>query len=155
MKTISALDVAKYFLSKANQEGDLITNLKIHKLLYYAQAWYLVNFDAPLFREAIAPWKLGPVIEDVYHEFKKFKSGPITYEATGEESKIFSRKQLQYLEEFCDVFLKFSAHELVNMSHNEPPWKDAFTNNEVEISHGAMKRYYTQVLKNVKKKKQV
>lgn len=150
---IKAIDVAKYFLNKANQEGDLITNLKMQKLLYYAQAWYLVNFNTPLFKEAIAPWQLGPVVEDVYHEFKKFKSGPIVYKTTGEESKIFTKKQLQYLDEFCDAFLKFSAHELVNMSHNETPWKDAFANSEIEISHNAMKQYYTQILRNVQKRK--
>ena len=42
---LSALDVAKYFLCKAHQEGDLVTNLKLQKLLYYAQAWYLVNLN--------------------------------------------------------------------------------------------------------------
>jgi len=143
---LSALDVAKYFLCKAHQEGDLVTNLKLQKLLYYAQAWYLVNYNAPLFKEAIRPWHLGPVIKEVYDEFKNFGSMSISYTPTGKESNLFSERQIHYLDEFYDVFFKFTAHELVNMSHNEPPWKDAFEKKRAEISLDAMKQYYTQVL---------
>jgi uncharacterized phage-associated protein len=50
---VKAIDVAKYFLNWANNKGDLITNLKMQKLLYYAQAWYLVNFKKPLFSDPI------------------------------------------------------------------------------------------------------
>ena len=32
-----ALDIAKYILCIAQENGDLITNLKLQKLLYYAQ----------------------------------------------------------------------------------------------------------------------
>jgi uncharacterized phage-associated protein len=153
---ISALDVAKYFLNKANTEGDLVTNLKMQKLLYYAQAWYLVNYNAPLFKEPIRPWALGPVIKEVYDEFKEFGYTAIIYKSTGKESNIFSEKQIHYLDEFYDVFSKFTAHELVNMSHNESPWKDAHQKRKGEISLDAIKEYYTQVLeanqKNAKKR---
>lgn len=150
----SALDVAKYFLFKANTEGDLISNLKMQKLLYYAQAWHLVNFDEALFKEAIRPWKLGPVIREVYNEYKKFESSAIIYKSTGLERKLFSDEQSNYLDEFYDIFIKFTAHELVNMSHNEPPWKYAFERGRSEISHGSMKDYYTILLANHQKNAQ-
>lgn len=142
---ISALDVARYFLYKSNTEGDLITNLKMQKLLYYAQAWYLVNHDKPLFRETIRAWALGPVIREVYDEFKRFGASYIVYETTGKEKAPFSKTQLQYLDEFYDVFFKFTAHELVNMTHNEKPWKVAFKNG-TNISRQSMKQYYTDML---------
>lgn len=145
--SISALDVAKYFLSIANSEGDLISNLKLQKLLYYAQAWYLVNYDKPLFKEAIQPWELGPVIREVYSKFKKFKSSPIVYKSTGREAGVFTDKQLNYLNEFYDVFSKFTAHELVNMTHNELPWKEAFEKNMEEIPLEIMKEHYAKFLK--------
>jgi len=148
--TISALDVAKYFLFKANSEGDLITNLKMQKLLYYAQAWYLVNFNAPLFKETIKAWALGPVIREVYNEFKIFGASPIEYKHTGKEVKIFTEEQRNYLNEFYDVFFKFNAHELVNMTHNEKPWMDAYKN-KTDISRQSMKSYYSSVLKASRK----
>ena len=109
--------------------------------------WYLVNYGEPLFREAIQPWELGPVIREVYSKFKKFKSSSIAYKSTGREASVFTDKQLNYLNEFYDVFSKFTAHELVNMTHNELPWKEAFEKNMNEIPLELMKQYYTEVLK--------
>lgn len=144
---ISALDVTNYFLYKTNADGDLVTNLKIQKLLYYAQAWHLVNFDAPLFKETIRAWALGPVVKEVYDKFKKFGASPIKYNSTEKEAAIFSKEQINYLNEFYDVFFEFSAHELVNMTHNETPWKEAFKHKR-NISREAMKKFYTQMLED-------
>jgi uncharacterized phage-associated protein len=152
--TISAFDVAHYFLAKANSEGDLITHLKMQKLLYYAQAWYLVNHDKPLFKEQICPWNLGPVIPEIYHAFKKFSASPIIYEATGNEESLFTEDEKNYLDEFYSFFIKFAAHELVNMSHNEPPWKKAFQNKDDGISIDVMKQFYSSMLKDDQEVKQ-
>jgi uncharacterized phage-associated protein len=143
---ISALDVAKYFLYKANKDGDLVTNLKMQKLLYYAQAWHLVNFDGqPLFRETIRAWAFGPVVKEVYDKYKKFGASPIKHTSTEKEAAIFSKEQIKYLDDFYDVFFKFSAHELVNMTHNEAPWKEAYKGNG-NISRQSMKQFYSRML---------
>jgi uncharacterized phage-associated protein len=45
-------DVAKYFLAQASEDaGDLISNLKLQKLVYYAQGFHLALYDTPLFPE--------------------------------------------------------------------------------------------------------
>lgn len=148
---ISALDVAKYFLQKANNDGDLITNLKIQKLLFYAQAWHLVNFNVPLFKEEIEAWNLGPVIREVYDAFRVYGATPIKYEETGRETEVFTDEQKNYLDEFYDIFSKFSAHELVNMSHSEPPWKEGVKAWHKVISPESMKKYYSSLIESGKK----
>ncbi len=46
----TARDVANYFLSKSDDDaGDMFSNLKIQKLVYYAQGFNLAVFDRPLF----------------------------------------------------------------------------------------------------------
>ena len=52
---LTCFDVAKYFLSLCNDEesGDLISNLKIQKLVYYAQGFSLAINNKPLFKEKI------------------------------------------------------------------------------------------------------
>ncbi|MGA8142178.1 MAG: type II toxin-antitoxin system antitoxin SocA domain-containing protein, partial [Desulfobaccales bacterium] len=68
---ISCVDVAKYFLSLTDEEsGELISNLKLQKLVYYAQGFHLVFYDTPLFSERIEAWTYGPVVPDLYHEYK-------------------------------------------------------------------------------------
>jgi len=56
-------DVARYFLTLMSEEnGDLISNLKLQKLVYYAQGSSLALWGNPLFSEKIEAWLHGPVI---------------------------------------------------------------------------------------------
>jgi len=150
---MKAIDVTKYFLYKVNQEGDLITNLKMQKLLYYAQAWYLVNFSKPLFDDQILAWNLGPVVKSVYDEYKEFRHTPIISEEDfGENIKQFDKDDLRFLDDFYDQFSSYSAHDLVNISHNEAPWKKAYKTVSQIIDLELMKDFYTKLYeKNIKK----
>ena len=53
------LSVAKELvrLSFAGDEKDPLTNLRLQKLLYYAQAWSLVLRESELFPEEIEAWR--------------------------------------------------------------------------------------------------
>ena len=66
VKKTSALTVADYFLYKANKEKKPITNKKLQKLVYYAQAWSLVLNNKKLFSEPIEAWVHGPAVRSLY-----------------------------------------------------------------------------------------
>src|SRR5947209_8901261 len=55
-------------LSFAGEEIDPLTNLRLQKLLYYAQAWSLVLRESELFPEEIEAWCWGPVVPAVYNK---------------------------------------------------------------------------------------
>ena len=139
-----ANDVADLFLSWANRDGDLLSNLKLQKLIYYAQAWYLANHKKPLFADEIEAWELGPVIPELYRRFKKFKNNPIRYVETGLEESKFTKKELKYLQDFYLDFIDYSAHTLVSATHNEPPWKETPLNGV--ISTRSMQQYYSSLI---------
>lgn len=138
-----AIDIAKYIICYANENDVNVTNLKLQKLLYYAQAWYLVNFGKPLFDEKIEAWQFGPVVPVVYNEFKSFGKNPIEIENESCQKIISEPECINYLDEFCNHFLKFSAADLVSMTHNEDPWIEAFGSSNNEISIDRMKQYYS------------
>ena len=80
----TAYNVAKYFIYLAsrepvgdNNEREGITNLKLQKVLYFAQAYYLAKLNRALFSDKIEAWKYGPVIPGVYKRYKSKKSNPI------------------------------------------------------------------------------
>ena len=78
MANLIASDVAKYFLAQMSDDcGDTISNLKLQKLLYYAQGFHLALFVARLCPEASEAWAHGPVVADVYHQYKEYGSIPI------------------------------------------------------------------------------
>lgn len=67
--------VASYFIKKANRLGDEnadfegnndLTNLKLQKILYFAQAEHLKEFGKVLFKDEIEAWQYGPVVKNVY-----------------------------------------------------------------------------------------
>ena len=64
---ITARTAALYLLSKQDSEEPDISNLKLLKLLYYAQGTFLALYGRPLFNESIEAWLHGPVVPDVYH----------------------------------------------------------------------------------------
>ena len=74
----SARAVANFFLQRGWSEGIPIDHLKLQKLVYYAHAWHLGNGFGPLFDEPVEAWPHGPVVRDVYIEFKSFGRQPIT-----------------------------------------------------------------------------
>jgi uncharacterized phage-associated protein len=67
---LSCVEIAKYFLVQVEEElGDSISNLKLQKLVYYAQGFNLALFDGnPLFDEEIQAWTHGPVVPALYHQ---------------------------------------------------------------------------------------
>ncbi len=68
------MDIANELLKKAAEDGggDLLTNMKLQKLLYYEQGFHLAYFNQPLFNEAIEAWQYGPVVPLVYEHYKSF-----------------------------------------------------------------------------------
>lgn len=83
----NALDIAYWFLfyndymrNILNQDTDYISNLRLQKLLYYAQGSYLALKGKPLFKDDIVALDQGPVIKNVYDEFKDFKGNGIKRE---------------------------------------------------------------------------
>ncbi|MFH1934297.1 MAG: type II toxin-antitoxin system antitoxin SocA domain-containing protein [Pseudomonadota bacterium] len=142
---MKALEVAKYILVKANFDGESITNLKMQKLLYYAQAWYLVNYSQPLFDEQIKAWKFGPIIESIYHHFKRFRYSPIQFLNKENIEEKISQKEKMYLDEFYSIFIRYSASDLTQLSHNEAPWKN--TSQGETIPQDTIKNFYKGQLK--------
>ncbi len=53
MRDITAAIVADRIINFCHNHGDLITNLKLQRLLYYAQAWYLALHEKKLFQVKI------------------------------------------------------------------------------------------------------
>lgn len=136
----SALDVAKYFLTFSDEDsGDLISNLKLQKLIYYAQGFHLALFGSPLFSEPIEAWQHGPVVPVVYRAYREHGGhgipSPIDFDET-----VFSQDQMEMLAEVYSVYGQFSAWKLRNMTHDESPWKNCDINDE--ISHDAMLEYF-------------
>ncbi len=141
---LTCFDVADYFLSKTDEEaGDVISNLKLQKLVYYAQGFTLAVTGKPLFNEPIEAWQHGPVVPDLYHKYKDHGAYGIPAPTNVDFSK-FSSEIKEILDEVYDVYGQFSAWKLRNMTHEEAPWKNTEKGDVISLS--SMSEYFkTQI----------
>lgn len=138
-------DIARYFLSLTDEDsGDLISNLKLQKLVYYAQGFHLAKYESPLFSEDIYAWTHGPVVPSLYNEYKRYGSGPIPC-PTDLNYELYNSETRAFLDEVYSVYGQFSAWKLRNMTHEESPWKEVAESSGV-IRRDTMQEYFKTLL---------
>lgn len=133
-------DVARFFLSlQTDDASDAISNLKIQKLLYYAQGFHLALYSKPLFDEDFEAWEHGPVIPSLYHAYSIHKSSAIP-KPNNFDFKPYSEEEKSFLREVYDAYGQYSAWALRDLSHQTTPWKETPRNGI--ISKEAMRAYF-------------
>ena len=122
-----ALTIAKWFIAWAEAEEEELSNLKLQKLLYYAQGHHLAERQMPVFADPIQAWSHGPVVPVVYHEYKDF--GRTSIELPDDDPFTWDdvdRATSEFLSTVWNTYGGYSAGRLRNMTHEEPPWRAHF-----------------------------
>jgi uncharacterized phage-associated protein len=117
---VSPKSIASWFINAADREaGEGITHLKVQKLVYYAQAWFLANFDRPLFEEELEAWTHGPVVPSLYQKYRG-----TGFEALDIEVKPRLPDEIvPFLERVASEYGQYSAKKLEQITHEEDPWR--------------------------------
>lgn len=144
MPTYDVFDIANYFLFKAQNDQELLSNMKLQKLVYYAQGLHLVVFEKPLFDDRIEAWTYGPVIPRLYHEYKIHDKCGIPPNDHFDPA-VIEQDTRDFLDQIYQVFGQFSAIGLMELTHSDKCWIDAGIRNE--ISQDSMKSELKKYLK--------
>jgi uncharacterized phage-associated protein len=142
---ITPKDAADFLLVESRERGELLTNLKLQKLLYYAQAWHLALKGAPLFQEDFKAWVHGPVLTSQYARFRDFQWRPIELDG---DRPVVEAELRRHLIEIIDEFGVESAVGLELMTHREKPWLEARGDlaqdqpSNAKISKDTMRTFY-------------
>lgn len=145
----TASQIADATIAFCNDHGDLITNLKLQKLLYYVQAWHLALHSKPLFSDKFEAWVHGPAIPSIYGKFKKFGFQPVQCDG----AKTLDTHTQNHLAEVIKVYGGMTAYELERLTHSKDPWikarkglpADASSHNK--ISEVDMQHFYASKMK--------
>lgn len=140
------LDIANKLLSKAADNGaeELMSNMKLQKMLYYQQGFHLAYFNEPLFEEDIEAWMYGPVVPSVYNQYKS--NGNKGISPIAKEIKLEDKEEALFNEVF-QTYSVFSAAGLMNMTHGEKPWKTTPTGVGNVISKDKLYSFFKKRLK--------
>ena len=152
------LDVSRHVINYSNTQDYGISNLKLQKILYFIQAFFLVSTPEQCFEEKIEAWDFGPVVPEAYREYKQYGSGDIpTIESyiSFDETDIWKSKRIVFnddvisdedkvlINKVVDKFSDYSATDLVSLTHRQSPWIDAYVphqNNEITLN--AIRKYF-------------
>ena len=147
-----ALNCANYLIYILNDSCDDLTNMKLNKLLYYAQGFCLKQNNENMFDDEIEAWQHGPVVPSVYHEYKAFRDDPIH---VWDESKIkdIDDKKKGVLFNVARKYSRFTANALRNMTHDPKGlWARFYKPGEknIVIPQREIKQYFAEHEKELK-----
>lgn len=153
---VTALMVAKYVIKSFHDREDLITNLKLQKLLYYVQGWHLGLYKNPLFDGNFQAWVHGPVLPEIYNRYKCYTWNPIDEAISLNDLKAIDKEKQKLIDDVLEVYAIESAWSLEKMTHAESPWINARRNLPVDeestaiISNESMMQFFSTLAnKNV------
>lgn len=129
---MKALEIASAFIVNNRSDAGL-TNLKLNKLLYFAQVESLRRRGVVLFEDAIEAWQYGPVVPAVYRAFKLFGSSTITSAPMVPQ---LTMDELGIVDYVAGTYGKMTAFDLVSLSHRpDGAWSRVYDqNNDREIT---------------------
>ena len=122
----SVLDISRYIIWYCKKNGYSISNLKLQKLLYFVQANFLVSTGSACYEEEIEAWDFGPVVPEAYHEFKIYGSAEIPKFECENANNLIVNNDKELIVEMLDQCAVYSASSLVEITHNQDPWNDAY-----------------------------
>ena len=123
--TYDARQIANWFVRRAAREDRVLTIMSLLKLVYISHGWHLEMYNAPLFSNKIEAWQYGPVIPDIYRDFRAQgveAKAPIT----GFSEDVIAPHDENLLDQVYKIYGNMSAFQLSNLTH-EPggPWSVA------------------------------
>lgn len=140
MSNISAKTVASYFIEKASSQGNGVkelsgnndlTNLKLQKILYFAQIMYMKENDGrTLFSDEIQAWQYGPVVPSVYEWLRGCGAFVISdFDVELDDTSTLADNIKSFLDRVWNKFQGVSAWGLVQRTHKKgTPWDEVYNN---------------------------
>ena len=142
----SVLSIANKLLASATDYdgGELMSNMKLQKMLYYQQGYHLAVFGTPLFDDEIEAWMYGPVVPCVYDYFKRFGAGGIEPET--DQPLMLSDEEESLFQDVFTAYINFSAIGLMEKTHSETPWHTTRTGVGHVIDKDKMRAFFQKQL---------
>ena len=143
--TVSSIKIAEHLINAQNLDDSLsISHLKLQKLLYYCQACHLAMEEEELFSEEILALPYGPFEQTVYDKYHTHGQAIIPPN-NGYDGVIDGVKEESYsvISSVLEHYGHLSAIALMQRTHREDPWQDAFEKGvRTIISKETMRKYY-------------
>lgn len=126
--------IAEYLVRYFEVRESSLTNLKLQKLVYYAQGIALGRYSVRLFNEPILAWEHGPVVRELYDHYKGNGKLPISSNPSQEIQTVLDNDLVKkILDETISIYGLYTPWVLRDKTHNETPWLETEKDQEIGI----------------------
>ena len=124
---MNAIDAAKWFIKQGYDTpfNTFDGNMKLQKLLYFAQLIHLARTGRLLFNDKVYAFKNGSVVENV-RQYYKNSYVLLVEEANALEDLKFNESEMETLVTTAEIFGDINAKELSVINHLRISWQKAF-----------------------------
>ena len=151
----SASLIAYAFVQKGIEEGIPVTQMKVQKMVYFAQGVHLAIYKESLVKDIFRAWKYGPVVPAIYHAYKLYGSNPITdtdwidQEENEEDLSTLDNKAKESIDYTWALLKDTNAVKLSNWTHTAgSPWQKNYIEgvSEAAIPNKDIQQYFESFL---------
>lgn len=115
-------DVAAAIITRLGE----VDNMKLNKLLFFAQGWSEAWRDQPLFTdEPLEGWEQGPVVDAVYQTYKDHGWHRITEPRAGDPTRL-TPDERETLAAVLNRYGVLDAITLSDLTHDNEAWVEAW-----------------------------
>lgn len=101
-----------------------ITQLKLQKLLFLAQAQYLASTGYRLFDEHIEAFKFGPIVPSIHKRFQGRRDIIVLHDRIAQP--LLPADVFDFVDNIWAMYGSESVHQLVERTHRMNSWKNAY-----------------------------
>ena len=132
------LQCATYFFSRYYFEnGNLMDEMKLHKLIYFAQRESFIRHDRVLFPESMFAWRFGPVAKEIRSE----SLSTVQSNLLKQSFHVLDPDDNATLDFVYTTYSNKDSWSLSRLTHGEISWKKArlgysdYENSDVQIKN--------------------
>lgn len=115
----NVMDVAAYICSRYEKEfGEKIDEMKLHKLMYFAQREALAQTGEPIFNATFRGWKYGPVLTELRKPYQSDTLAKPVAEAV-------ARELAPVMDAVFEEYAHMPSFSLTRLSHGELSWRNS------------------------------
>jgi uncharacterized phage-associated protein len=138
-------EIVEYVRYRTEETENMISNLKLQKVLYFLQAEFLIRFGYPCFMEAIEAWNFGPVVPSVYIEYQVYGAASIPYHHFKKGKYFpFSKEERKTMDKVIKLLEPYQAYQLTEITMQQTPWTDAYWRQNKTITNESLLQYFAK-----------
>ena len=147
-------DVASYILQLLLRDEGEVSAMKLQKICFYVQSWYIAKYNRALFKHDFQAWKYGPVSPTLYEYHAKKATVSLSNTNIPGNDQNIPEDDKEFIKAVVSIYGRFTGLQLSELSHSQDPWKNARrgipesspSNNEITIE--SIRDYFSKFLKS-------